>query len=135
MRRFSSRVVQRYTRGTFFFTCLIKHMKLTELSDRSLTDFVNKTRTPLLVAFTAAWSKPSRTMYPVLEELAGQYDNVVSFAVVDADSSRQALDTYGILSLPTYLFIRNGRVVDRFIGALTKEKFTDRLEQDLLRQK
>jgi thioredoxin 1 len=110
-------------------------MKLTELNDRSLTDFVQKTRIPLLVTFTAAWSKPSRTMYSVLEELAGQYDSVVSFAVVDADNSRQALDEFGILSLPTYLFMHNGRVVDRFIGTLTKEKLTDRLEQDLLKKK
>ena len=110
-------------------------MKLTELNDRSLADFVQKTRTPALVAFTAAWSKPSRTMYTVLEELAKQYDSVVQFAVVDADSSRNALNHYGVLSLPTYLFFRNGRVVDRFIGALTKEKLTDRLEQDLQRRK
>ncbi len=110
-------------------------MKLTELNDRSLADFIQKTRTPALVAFTAPWSKPSRTMYPVLEELAKQYDSVVSFAVVDSDSSRNSLDHYGVLSLPTYLFFRNGRVVDRFIGALTKEKLTDRLEQDLQKQK
>jgi thioredoxin 1 len=109
-------------------------MKITELNDRSLTDFLTKTRVPALVAFTAAWSKPSRTMHSVLEELAGQYANVVEFAVVDADSSRNALNSYGILSLPTYLFFRDGRLVDRFIGTLTKEKLTDRIEQDLQRR-
>ncbi|MCB1186494.1 thioredoxin family protein [bacterium] len=106
-------------------------MKLTELNDRSLPDFLQKSRTPALVAFTAAWSKPSRAMYPVLEELARQYDSVVEFALVDADSSRNSLNHYGVLSIPTYLYFRNGRVVDRFIGALTKEKLTDRLEQVL----
>ncbi|MCB1215839.1 MAG: thioredoxin domain-containing protein [bacterium] len=110
-------------------------MKLTELNDRSMPDFIQKARTPALVAFTAAWSKPSRTMFPVLEELARQYDSVVQIALVDADSSRNSLNHYGILSLPTYLFFRNGRVVDRFIGALTKEKLTDRLEQDLQKKK
>lgn len=110
-------------------------MKLTELNDRNLADFIQKTRTPALLAFTAAWSKPSRLMHPVLEELARHYDSVVQIALVDADSSRNALDHYGVLSLPTYLFFRNGRVVDRFIGALTKEKLTDRLEQDLQKRK
>ena len=85
-------------------------MKLTELNDRSLPDFLQKSRTPALVAFTAAWSKPSRAMYPVLEELARQYDSVVEFALVDADSSRNSLNHYGVLSIPTYLYFRNGRV-------------------------
>jgi thioredoxin-like negative regulator of GroEL len=56
---------------------------------------------------------------------------MVRFGLVDAEHSNLILDRYGVLSLPTYLVFKRGRLIDRFIGLLTKEKLTERIEKTL----
>jgi len=67
----------------------------------------------------------------VVEEVAEAYGEMVRFALVDADHAQDALNRHGILNLPTFLIFRNGQLVDRFIGLLTKEKLTERIEMSL----
>lgn len=106
-------------------------MKLKELNDSALRPFLVQSATPALVTFYAKWSKPARTMMPVLEELADSYNGMVRFAYVDADHALNALNQYGVLNLPTYLLFKRGEESDRFIGLLTKEKLTERIERSL----
>jgi len=106
-------------------------MKLRELNDSSLEAYLGQSATPALVTFYAKWSKPARTMMPVLEELAETYEGMVRFAYVDADYAPNALNSYGILNLPTYLVFKRRQESDRFIGLLTKEKLTERIERSL----
>ncbi|MCH7472367.1 thioredoxin [bacterium] len=106
-------------------------MKPAELNDASLAAYLSGSDLPTLVTFHAPWSKPARTMLPVLEEIVESYSGVVRFSLVDAEVARNSLDRYGILSLPTYLFVKNGRVRDRFIGVLTRDKLLERIEKDL----
>jgi thioredoxin 1 len=106
-------------------------MRLTELVDGSLAGFLGSSNQPTVLTFHASWSKPARTMLPVLEEVAAAYDGMVRFAIADVEHTRLAVSRYGILSLPTYLIFKGGRLSDRFIGLLTKEKLTERIETSL----
>ena len=106
-------------------------MKPTELSDANIQAFINEDSSPVLLTFYSAWSKPSRTMLPVLEELSQSYEGMIRFGNIDADLARNALNTYGVLSLPTYLLVKGRREADRFIGLLSKEKLTERIEHSL----
>ena len=108
-------------------------MKLEELNDTNLGTYLLKGNEPTVLAFYASWSKPARTMLQVVEDVAEAYGEMVRFAVVDTDHAQDALNRYGILNLPTFLIFRNGELVDRFIGLLTKEKLTERIETSLAR--
>lgn len=106
-------------------------MKLTELNGITLTGFLRQHTALSIITFHATYSQPARTMLPVLRELQDKYEGVVSFATVDAEQSPDLLDEFGILSLPCYLVFRNNREIDRFIGLLTKEKLTEKVERNL----
>lgn len=106
-------------------------MKLRELNSVNVAGFLAKDAKLTLLAFHSNWSKPARTMLPVLVELDQSYDGMVRFALVDADQAADLVDHYGVLTLPTYLVFKQGREVDRFTGLLTKEKLTERVERSL----
>ena len=106
-------------------------MKLVHLSEASLTEFLSDSKEPAVLAFHAGWSKPARTMLPIVETVAKEYEGLARFGLVDADHTLKLLDHFGILSLPTFLVFKQGRQVDRFIGVLTKEKLIERIEASI----
>ena len=108
-------------------------MQLPDLNDATLPAFVGAAEQPVVLVFHARWSKPARTMLPVVADLAENYDRLLSFALVDADASPQALYRYGVLSLPSYLLLSRGRVVGRYIGLQTKERLAELLEAGIQR--
>ena len=108
-------------------------IKLPELTDATLPPFLADGAKPTVLVFHSAASKPARTVLPVVEELARDYDGLVRFGLVNTQAAGDALDSYGVLSLPTFLFFRGGRMIDRFIGLLTREKFEEKIEENLRR--
>ncbi len=85
----------------------------------------------MLAVFIAAWSRPARTMAPLLDDLVPDYQGLVHIALVNADKAPHALSRFGVLSLPTYIMFRHGRMTDRFIGLLTKESLIEEIEASL----
>lgn len=116
--------------------CITPAHAIAELNDSSLPAFVAQAQgqsQPTLLVFHARWSRPARTVLPLVEELAGEYDRLVRFALVDAAQSSEALDRYGILTLPTFIFLRGQRVTDRFTGVHGRDMIVERLENNLRR--
>ncbi|HZP66443.1 MAG TPA: thioredoxin [Rudaea sp.] len=74
--------------------------------------------TPVLVDFWAAWCAPCRTLGPVLEKIVASYNGAVKLAKVDTDAQMQLAAVFGIRSLPTVVLVKNGQMVDGFMGAL-----------------
>jgi thioredoxin 1 len=106
------------------------------LNDASLAAFLAQSQSqgqPGLLVFHARWSRPARTVLPLVEELAAEYDKLVRFALVDAAQSPEALDRFGILTLPTFIFLRGQRVTDRITGVHGRDMLEERLEQNLRR--
>ncbi|NTV03718.1 thiol reductase thioredoxin, partial [bacterium] len=65
---------------------------------------------------------------PIVEELATQYEGKVKIAHVDVDEARQAAMKYGVMSVPTVLYIKGGQVRDSQIGVLAKEKMAAKID-------
>lgn len=83
------------------------------------------------VEFTAEWCAPCRMMAPVLHEVADAYAPRVRVLQLDADVNPASMTRFAVRGLPTMLVFRDGELVDRIVGAISKVALVDRLERQL----
>ncbi|HID71407.1 MAG TPA: thioredoxin, partial [Thermoplasmata archaeon] len=81
-----------------------------------------------LVDFWAPWCGPCRMIAPVIEQLAKEYAGKVVFAKLNTDENRNTAMRFGIMSIPTLLVFKNGKLVDRIVGALPKPMLEHKLK-------
>ncbi|MBP3586213.1 MAG: thioredoxin [Paludibacteraceae bacterium] len=74
----------------------------------------------LVVDFWAPWCGPCKMMLPVVEELAAEYEGRVPVGKLNVDENPDTCEEYGIMSIPTLLFFKNGELVERIVGAARK---------------
>lgn len=84
-----------------------------------------------VVDFWAEWCGPCRAIGPVIEELSKEYEGKVNIGKVNVDVNPQVSTNYGITSIPAILFIKNGQVVDKIVGAQPKSNFVKKIESHL----
>ncbi len=82
----------------------------------------------MMVDFWAEWCGPCRAIAPVLEELAGSSGGRVTLAKVNVDENPGLAARYGIRSIPTILFIKDGKVADQVIGAVPRAQLQKKLD-------
>lgn len=86
-----------------------------------------KSNLPVVVDFWAEWCGPCRMIGPIIEELADTFDGKAKVGKLNVDENPQVAMKYGVRSIPTVLFIKNGEVADKVIGAVSKTVFVDKL--------
>jgi thioredoxin 1 len=84
-----------------------------------------------MIDFWAEWCGPCRAIGPVVEELSKEFEGKVNIGKVNVDHNPQLSMNYGITSIPAILFIKNGQVVDKLVGAQPKHSFIKRIESHL----
>lgn len=82
-----------------------------------------------VVDFWAEWCGPCRAIGPVIEELSKEYASTVKIGKVNVDNNPEVSLEYGITSIPAILFIKDGKVVDKLVGAQPKANFIKKIEQ------
>ena len=83
---------------------------------------------PLVVDLWAPWCGPCRMVGPIISELAADYDGRIVVGKCDVEENEDLAAEFGIRNIPTILFFKNGEVVDKLIGAQSKEKFVEKFE-------
>jgi thioredoxin 1 len=78
---------------------------------------VESSTKPVLVDFWAEWCPPCRLLAPTFERLAATYGDEISFAKVNVDELPEVADQFGIRSIPTLLLLREGKVLEKLVGA------------------
>jgi thioredoxin 1 len=91
-----------------------------ELTDGNFKEVVLDSDKLTVVDFWAEWCGPCRAIGPVIEELSKEYEGKVNIGKLNVDNNAEVSMTYGITSIPAILFIKNGEVVDKQIGAVPK---------------
>lgn len=84
-----------------------------------------------VVQFWTEWDGPSRVVSPIIEELSKDYDGKVLVGKLNVDHHPQVSIDYGITSIPAILFVKNGQVVDKQIGAVPKAVLEKRIQANL----
>ena len=118
----------------------IKRKKLKKLMERknypkipvvvtdSDFDTVIKKYPVVVVDCWAAWCAPCRMIEPIIENLAGRYSGKIVFGRLDVDKNKNVAIKYNIMSIPTLLVFKNGKNVDRIIGAMPEPVLEDRIK-------
>ena len=100
-----------------------------ELTDANFTEKVKEGLS--VVDFWAVWCGPCRMIGPIIEELSMEYKDKVLVGKVDVDSNHEVSMRYGVRSIPTILFFKDGEVVDKHVGATSKQVLKDKIEHHL----
>ena len=80
-----------------------------------------------MVDFWAPWCGPCRMIAPVVEELAEEFDGKAKITKVNTDEQQDIAVKYGIRSIPTIMFFKNGEMVEQMVGAASKQAFADKI--------
>ena len=101
------------------------------VEESSFDQIVLQSKQPVLVDFWAPWCAPCRAIAPIVEELAKEYGDRLTFAKLNVDGSPMVPSKYGIHSIPTLLLFKDGKPVQQVIGLTTKKELKQILDTAL----
>lgn len=102
-----------------------------QFTDANFDSEVIKSAQLSVVDFWAEWCGPCRAIGPVIDELSKEYSGKVKVGKVNVDENPQVSMNFGITSIPAILFIKDGKVVDKLVGAQPKSNFVKKIEQHI----
>lgn len=92
---------------------------------------VLESKEPVLIDFYADWCGPCKMMAPVVEKLAEKYEGKVKVGKVNSDDEPELAQMFQVMSIPNFVIIKNGKVVDRVIGAVPQQALEEKLDAQL----
>jgi len=99
------------------------------VTDKTFMSEVIESELPVVVDFWAAWCGPCRAVAPVLDKLAGEFAGKVKIAKVDVDANPMLSQQFRIQSIPTMMFVKEGKIVGQFAGAAPEGNLRDAIQQ------
>ena len=98
-----------------------------EITCSNIETFLQKDK-PLIIDFGAEWCSPCRTLAPIVEKLAAEYEGRINVGTCDVEDNNALATRYAIRNVPTLLFIRNGEVMERYVGVTSAETLHEKFE-------
>ena len=102
-----------------------------QLTDSNFDSEITNEDTPILVDFWAVWCGPCKMIAPELDKLKEEKKGVLRIGKLNVDENRDTAIKYGITSIPTLLLFKDGQMVKKLIGAMSKDKILDEISSFL----
>jgi thioredoxin 1 len=99
-----------------------------QITDATINE-VLQTDKLVVIDFWAEWCGPCKMVEPIIEQISEEYKEKVVVGKLDVDNNDETTSKYGIRNIPTVLFIKNGTVVDKVVGAGSKNLFTEKIDK------
>lgn len=99
-----------------------------EITDSNFDEVVLKSDKPVMVDFWAEWCGPCRMVGPIVQEIGQEYEGKVTVGKLDVDNNPGVSVKFGIRNIPTILYFKDGKVVDKQVGAVPKQILVNKLE-------
>ena len=99
------------------------------ITDDSIDKVLATKDKPVIIDFWAEWCGPCHMIAPILEEIAEEFEGKALVTKLNVDENRVSAEKYGIRSIPTLLFFKNGEVVDQQIGVVPKQILSEKLNR------
>ncbi len=96
-------------------------------TDKDYKAEVLESKIPVMVDFYAEWCGPCKQMAPIVDDLAKEYEGKIKIGKIDVDSNPETPQMYGVQSIPTFVLIKGGEVVNKFTGARSKDDVEEML--------
>ncbi|HAA00759.1 MAG: thioredoxin [Flavobacteriales bacterium] len=103
----------------------------TEITDANFEEIVMKSDKPVMIDFWAEWCGPCRMIGPVVEEMSKEFEGKALIGKVNVDHNPGISAKFGIRNIPTILFLKNGEIVDKSVGAVPKTQLSEKLNKQL----
>jgi thioredoxin 1 len=102
-----------------------------EITDANLQSEILDANTLALLDFSAVWCQPCKKLEPILKELAPSYEGKAIIGHCDVAKSPDTAKRFSIMAVPTVVFVKGGKEVDRFTGLQSREQIVKRIESHL----
>lgn len=99
------------------------------LSEQNWENEITNSEIPGVVDFWAEWCAPCRMMAPILEEIAREYQGKIKVGKLNVDENSTIAGQYHIMGIPTLLFFRSGKLVDKVVGIVPRKTLDDKIEK------
>lgn len=106
-------------------------MAIAHFTDTNFKKEVLESDLAVLVDFWTTWCGPCKMILPLIEELAREYDKKIKIGKLNVDENPKTATHYGIMSIPTLMFFKKGKVVEQLTGALNKAGLKKKIEENI----
>jgi thioredoxin 1 len=100
-----------------------------QFTDQNFDQEVLKSEKPVLVDFWAAWCGPCQIMGPIVDELAEEMKDKVKIGKLNVDENRETAANYSVMSIPTLIIFKGGKVVKQLVGVQNKDNLKEELQK------
>jgi thioredoxin 1 len=106
-------------------------MSHVNVTDSSFKKDVLESEVPVLVDFWASWCGPCRLIAPIIEDIAREYAGRMKVCKLNVDDNPKVATQYGVMSIPTLIFLKGGKIMDQVVGAVSKGDLKRKVEDNL----
>lgn len=106
-------------------------MSTLHFTDANFKKEVLESDLPVLVDFWATWCGPCKMIAPFIDELAKEYAGKMKIGKVDVDNNSKVATQYAVMSIPTLIFFKKGKVMQQLVGAASKLELKHKIEENL----